>query len=358
MILPNLESRYRRWLQVLEAHRLDGFLVTHSPNLRYLFNFSGSTGLACFLGTETHLIVDSRYMEQAASETVNCQSMLAEKSLENTLKATLSNSSHVKCGNLRIGLEAHRVSYDFVLRLQSWSLPVEWVPTRDLIEELRMIKDKEEIKILERAFQMAQKAYPQSVNQVRSGMTEGEVAGILEFELRKAGGQGLAFETIVASGLRSSLPHASSTAREIGSDEFVLIDFGLKYQGYCSDLTRIHFLSDAQRPAIYQVVQEAQEAALSLIEPGVLSSRIDDAARGVISQHGFEDYFGHSTGHGLGLEVHELPRISSARPDEIQQGMAFTIEPGIYLPGQYGVRIEDAVVVTQNGYQLLSNRDQ
>ncbi len=357
MILRNLEARYRRWLEALEAHRLDGFLVTHPPNLRYLFNFTGSTGLACFLGAETHLIVDSRYREQAAAETVNCQSMLAEKSLEDTLKTTLSNSSHVKGGHARIGLEAHHVSYDCLLRLQSWTLPVEWVPTRELIEELRVIKDEEEIELLEKAFQMAHKAYQQAVKQVRSGMTEGELAGILEFELRKAGGQGLAFETIVASGPRSSLPHGSSTAREIESDEFVLMDFGLRYQGYCSDLTRIHLLSDAQRPAIYQVVQEAQEAALALIEPGVLSSEIDAAARGVISQHGFEDYFGHSTGHGLGLEVHELPRVSTLRPGEIQQGMAFTIEPGIYLPGQYGVRIEDAVVVTRNGYQLLSNRD-
>ncbi len=358
MIRPNLEARYRRWLKALEAHRLDGFLVSHPPNLRYLFNYTGSAGLAFCLGAETHLIVDSRYTEQAASETVNCQSVLAEKSLEDTLQNTLSSSSRFKGGNPRMGLETQHVSYDFVLRLQSWNNPVEWVPTRDLIEELRMIKDEEEIKILERAFQMAQNAYQQSVEQVRSGMTEGEAAGILEFELRKAGGQGLAFETIVASGPRSSLPHGSSTAREIESDEFVLIDFGLRHQGYCSDLTRIHLLPDAQQPAIYPVVQEAQEAALALIEPGVPSSRIDAAAHEVISQHGFGDYFGHSTGHGLGLEVHELPRISTLKPDEIQKGMAFTVEPGIYLPGQYGVRIEDAVVVTQDGYQLLSNRDQ
>ncbi len=352
-----MKARFRRWLKALEAHRLDGFLVSHPPNLRYLFNYTGSAGLALYLGADTHLIVDSRYMEQAASETVNCQSMLAETSLEDTLKETLSSSGRFKASNLKIGLESQHVSYDFVLRLQSWNNPLAWVPTRDLIEELRVIKDKEEIKILERAFQIAQNAYGQSVKQVRSGMTEGEVAGILEFELRKAGGQGLAFETIVASGPRSSLPHGPSTAREIESDEFVLMDFGLRYQGYCSDLTRIHLLPHAQQPAIYQVVQEAQEAALALIEPGVPSSRIDAAARGVIAQHGFGEYFGHSTGHGLGLEIHELPRISNLRPSEIQKGMAFTIEPGIYLPGQYGVRIEDAVVVTQNGYQLLSNRD-
>ena len=296
-------------------------------------------------------------MEKDTSETVNCETMLAQTSLEDTLKETLSSSSRFTGSNPKIGLESQQVSYDFVLRLQSWNNPLAWVPTRDLIENLRVIKDEEEIKILERAFQIAQNAYGQSVKQVRSGMTEGEVAGILEFELRKAGGQGLAFETIVASGPRSSLPHGSSTARKIESDEFVLMDFGLRYQGYCSDLTRIHLLSDAQQPAIFQVVQEAQEAALDLIKPGVPSSRIDAAARGVIAGHGYGEYFGHSTGHGLGLEIHELPRISTLRPSEIQQGMAFTIEPGIYLPGQYGVRIEDAVVVTQNGYQLVSDRD-
>ncbi len=187
-------------------------------------------------------------------------------------------------------------------------------------------------------------------------MTEAEVAGILEFELRKAGGQGLAFETIVASGPRTSLPHASSTGKRIESNEFVLIDFGLKYQGYCSDLTRIHLFPDAKRPAIYEVVQEAQEKALALIKPGAGSDQIDAAARSVISQHGFGENFGHSTGHGLGLEVHELPVVSPRRPRELQEGMVFTVEPGIYLPGQHGVRIEDAVAVTHNGCILLSDR--
>ena len=354
--MPEFEIRYRRWLESLESHRLDGFLVTHPANLHYLFNFTGSAGLACCLATESQLIVDSRYIEQAASQTRNCQSVLAEKSLEDTLKAFLSTSAHIQGRTPRIGLEAQHISYDFVLRVQSWQTSIEWVPTRNLIEELRMIKDKGEIQLLERAFQIAQNAYHNFGERIRPGMSESEVAGILEFELRQAGGQGLAFETIVASGPRTSLPHASATDKRIESNEFVLIDFGLKYQGYCSDLTRIHLFPDAKRPAIYPVVQEAQEKALALIKPGVLSSQIDDAARSVISQHGFGENFGHSTGHGLGLEVHELPVVSARRPRELQEGMVFTVEPGIYLPGQHGVRIEDAVAVTHNGCQLLSDR--
>lgn len=354
--MPEYGTRFRRWLEGLEAHRLDGFLVTHPPNLRYLFNFTGSAGLACCLAAESHLIVDSRYIEQAASQTRNCQTVLAEKSLEDTLKAFLSTSARFQGHTPRIGLEAQHISYDFVLRVQSWQTNIEWVPTRNLIEEMRMIKDKGEIQLLERAFQIAQTAYQHFAERIRPGMTEAEVAGILEFELRKAGGQGLAFETIVASGPRTSLPHASSTDKRIESNEYVLIDFGLKYQGYCSDLTRIHLSPEAKRPAIYQVVQEAQEKALALIKPGARSDQIDAAARSVISQHGFGENFGHSTGHGLGLEVHELPVISPRRPRELQEGMVFTVEPGIYLPGQYGVRIEDAVAVTHDGCKLLSDR--
>ncbi|MDA2939260.1 aminopeptidase P family protein, partial [Acidobacteria bacterium AH-259-A15] len=338
----DFDTRYRRWLRRFEAHRLDGFLVTHPPNLSYLFNFTGSTGLACCLSEESYLIVDSRYIEQASSQCINCHPMLAEKSLEDTLRAFLRSRDRLNSHKTRIGIEAKRVSYDFMLRIQSWETQIEWIPTRDLIEEIRMIKDTAETQIIEQAFQIAQHAYGRLVDKIRSGMQEIEVAGILEFELRKAGGEGPSFETIVASGPRSSLPHGSATAKRIESDELVLIDFGVKYHGYCSDLTRIYLSSNAKRPEIYQVVKEAQNKALSLIKPGVLSSEINAAARKVIGDQGYGDYFGHSTGHGLGLEVHELPTISAHRPREIREGMVFTVEPGIYLPRQYGVRLEDA----------------
>ena len=352
--MPDSNARHRRWLESLETQQLDGFLCGHPPNLSYLFHFSGSAGLACCLFDECHLIVDSRYIEQATAETCGCHTLLAEKSLEESLRTVLEEPS--RSGKpLRIGVEAQHISWEQILRLQSFKTEIEWVPTSNLIEELRMIKDAEEIRLMQEAFRMAQQAYQLMKEKINAGMREIEVAGILEFELRQAGGQALAFETIVASGPRSSLPHAASTDRTVAEDEYLLIDFGVKHQGYCSDLTRIHPLSKAVVPDIFKVVQEAQREAISRICPGVSSSDIDAAARQVISRHGYGDYFGHSTGHGLGLEVHELPSLSALKPRELQEGMIFTVEPGIYLPEQHGIRIEDVVAVTETGYSMLSD---
>ena len=186
-------------------------------------------------------------------------------------------------------------------------------------------------------------------------MKELEVAGLLESEIRRAGGESFAFDTIVASGPRSSLPHASPGLNPIQPDEkCILVDFGAKYRGYCSDLTRIYSLPNTSIPSIYKIVREAQEKALSIIHPGVSSLEIDQAVREFITKQGFGDYFGHSTGHGLGLEVHELPSISPNKETEIRENMVFTIEPGIYLPGRYGIRLEDTVLVTDRGCRLLS----
>ena len=354
MIHPDCTDRQRQWLRSLETNQLDGFLVGHPPNLSYLFHFTGSAGLACCLAGVSYLIVDSRYIEQATTKTRDCHPMLAEKSLEESLRTLLEKPS--RGGKpLRIGVESKYISWEQILRLRSWKTQIKWVPTSNLIEELRMIKDMGEINLLKEAFRMAQQAYRQMKEKVHAGMKEIDVAGILEFELRQAGGQGLAFETIVASGPRSSLPHAPPTDRTIKEEEYLLIDFGVKHQGYCSDLTRIHPLSKAVVPDIFQVVQEAQNAALSRIHPGVCSSEIDAAARQVISRNGYGDFFGHSTGHGLGLEVHELPSVSALNPQEIQEGMTFTVEPGIYLPERHGIRIEDVVAVTETGYSALSD---
>ena len=347
-------ARHRRWLKGLEANQLDGFLVSHSPNLSYLFHFSGSAGLGCYISGQSYLIVDSRYIEQANAETSNCHILLAEKSLEDTLKTLLEKLSSRK--HLRIGVESAHISWEQIRRLQSWTTQINWIPTSHLIEKLRMIKDAEELKLLEEAVRIAQQAYQLMKGEVRAGMKEIDVAGILELEFRQAGGQGLAFDTIVASGSRSSLPHANTTYRTIREDEFLLVDFGIKYQGYCSDLTRIHSMPKSVAPSIFAIVQEAQREAIAHIRPGVCSTKIDAAARQIISRYGYGDYFKHSTGHGLGLEVHELPSLSAHKPQELQEGMTITVEPGIYLPGKYGVRIEDVVTVTKTGCRILSNQ--
>ena len=191
--------------------------------------------------------------------------------------------------------------------------------------------------------------------EIQPGRTEIEIAGLFELELRKRGGEKAAFDTIVASGPRSSLPHGRATGRIIQAGELVLVDFGVQAGGYCSDLTRVVFPSGAAKPDIFPIVKAAQKEAIRTAKPGVLTSTVDAAARDYIAKHGYANYFGHSLGHGLGLEVHESPLVSWRASRPLEEGMVFTVEPGIYLPGRNGVRIEDAVVVTADGCRLLSD---
>ena len=349
------DSRYQRFLRRLQARDLDGFIITHPPNLFYLFGFSGSSGLAFCMDGNTLLLVDSRYIEQAHSQAINCSPLLVRTSLEESLRTML----HSVPGK-RIGIESKHLSHYQLLQIQphprSRSDP-EVVATTGLIEELRIIKEQTEIESLRQAFVISHRAYQRARRRIRVGLTELEVAARLEFELRHAGGEGISFETIVASGPRSSLPHGSASRKVLQKGESIVIDFGVKYQGYNSDLTRVYFLPGARRPAIYNLVREAQQKALQTIRPGIRCCDVDRAARRFLSSKGYGAHFGHSTGHGLGLEVHELPMISSRSRRKLRKGMVFTVEPGVYLPGRHGVRIEDVVVVTQDGFRLLSDPD-
>ena len=353
--MHDFRGRYGRFLTELEDRDLDGFLVQHGPNLTYLFNFTGSAGLACCLGGETILLVDSRYHEQARATAANCTPRLIRSSFEQALEELLNDRFPGKSPRKRLGLEATRVSCDLWLRIQTWPTAVEWVPETDLIESLRIIKEPSEIEALTHAFELAQSAFSGFLDQISPGMTEVRMAGILEMEMRKAGGEGVSFDTIVASGPRSSLPHGVATGRIWGEQEILLIDFGIRSNGYLSDLTRVHLPREVKRPDIFEIVSEAQHAALDSIRPGVLSSDVDRAARRVIERYGHGEHFQHGVGHGLGLEIHELPRISPSRPRPLEPGMVFTVEPGIYLPERMGVRIEDVVVVTDTGNRLLSD---
>lgn len=353
--MHDFRGRYDRFLIEVEDRGLDGFLVRHRPNLAYLFNFAGSAGLACCLGRETILLVDSRYHEQARATAVNCTPRLIRDSFEQALEELLNDRFPGGSTRQRLGLEATHTSCDLWLRIRTWSAAVEWAPEHDLIETLRILKEPSEIEALVRAFELAQGAYARFLDQISPGMTEVRMAGILEMEMRKAGGEGAAFDTIVAGGPRSSLPHGVASGRIWGAEELLLIDFGIRSGGYLSDLTRIHLPRGAGKPESFDIVSEAQHAALDSIRPGVRSSDVDRAARRVIEAAGHGDHFQHGTGHGLGLEVHELPRISPIRPQRLEPGMVFTVEPGIYLPGRMGVRIEDVVAVTETGYRLLSD---
>ncbi|MBI4446146.1 MAG: aminopeptidase P family protein [Acidobacteria bacterium] len=343
--------RFQRFLRSVHRSQLDAFLITHPPHLRYLFNFSGSLAWACCMEGETTLLVDSRYIEEAERQSVNCRPLLVEKSFPDSLRELFRGRPP-----LRVGIEASRITHQWMLDIRKSAPRMKWRPVTDLLEELRQIKERSEIELLEKAFAIGCKAYRRLCPKITPGMRETEVAGLLEFEMRREGGEGTSFETIVASGPRSSLPHGSATKKRLRKGELVLIDFGLHLQGYGSDLTRVHFMEGAVRPEIYDIVRKAQEQALAAIRPGVRCCEVDAAARNFIQSRGYGNYFGHSTGHGLGLEVHEMPRISRSNLQELRPGMVFTVEPGIYIPGKLGVRIEDAVVVTTRGYRLLSRR--
>src|SRR5690606_6016760 len=329
---------------------VDGLLVGHLPNLRYLFGFSGSQALALIIDREALLLVDSRYIDQAQKEVTNCQPVLSTPSLVHQLRELFTKH----CRRRRVAVEAERIPYELVLRMESWGTDTNLVPTYGLIEELRSIKDDSEIDILREGFQLARSSLQTFLAEFRPGISENEAAAKLEYECRKAGSSGSAFDTIIASGSRSALPHGIASQKRIQADEPVVIDFGIRHQGYCTDMTRVLHRDLPEVIKIYSIVEEAQKAALDQIRPGVSSTEIDGAEREVITRHGYGTCFGHSTGHGLGLEVLYKPDNSSRLPCTIEAGMVFTVEPGIYLPGQFGVRIEDVVVVTPNGYTLLS----
>ncbi len=354
---PDFAGRYLRFRSELEKQGVDGFLISHPPNLSYLFNIRPSVGFVLCSAEESVLILDSRYTEQAEADAVNCRLVKAGNSLEDTLKEVISQLASKSPPPFRLGVESHHLSFATAQQLSSWSSDYQVLGRDDLVENLRMLKEPSEIQALQNAFRIAQAAFAEIRAEIRPGRTEVEIAGLFELELRKKGGEKAAFETIVASGPRSSLPHGRASRRVIGSDEIVLVDFGVQAEGYCSDLTRIVPPAKARRPDIFEIVQEAQQKAIRTARPGVLTSVVDSAARDYIAKEGYGDYFGHSLGHGLGLEVHESPLVSWRSAQPLQEGMVFTVEPGIYLPGRYGVRIEDAVVVTADGCRLLSDPD-
>lgn len=353
------------------AAQLDALAVTHLPNLRYLAGFSGSAGAAVILPRTCSLVVDFRYLTAANDLAATLDGLVTVETFDRSYDEAIVDLLRRE-GCQRIGIEA---AYLSVSRFNAISaglaarspLPVSsqgtlpvLVPTERLVERARLIKDASEVDTLREAGRRLARLATTVPALVREGRTELAIAGDIDAAVRAAGFSRTAFETIVASGPNSALPHARPTDRRVAAGEPTVLDFGGVYDGYCVDLTRtvqLGALSERQA-RLYAAVQEAQQAAILAVRPGVAASAIDGAARAVLERHGLADAFGHGTGHGLGLEVHEEPRIGrqSARlPDQvIEPGMVFTIEPGVYVPGIGGVRIEDDVLVTDTGCEVLT----
>ena len=336
---------------------LPGLVVTHLPDLRYLCGFTGSSAALAVTRRAARLFTDGRYTAQAAEEVTDAQVQIVSSSPAVAAVEWLAAQPGVDLA----GFDAARTT---VAELARWRAAL---PTRlrraflttlpaPLVEPLRMIKDEDELALMIEAALMGCKLFEHMLGFIRPGLAEIEVAAELEHQARLLGAEGMSFETIVASGVRSAMPHGKATTAPLPRRGFLTLDFGVILKGYCSDMTRTVYLGKPrtnERNA-YHAVLEAQETAVAAVGSGVSCGEVDEAARGVLRRAGLAEAFTHSTGHGLGLEIHEPPRVGAGQTAKLLAGMVVTIEPGIYLADQFGIRIEDMVAVTRTGGQVLT----
>ncbi|MGD0522771.1 MAG: Xaa-Pro peptidase family protein [Terracidiphilus sp.] len=336
---------------------LSGLVVTHLPDVRYLSGFTGSSGALAVTRRVARLFTDGRYTEQAAAEVKAAQVQIVSGVVAVSAVQWLAAQPGAEFAgfdpNWTTVAELGRWRAALPARLRRAFLSALAAP---LVEPLRRVKDEDELALMREAALLGSRLFDHILGFARPGMAETEVAAELEHQARMLGAEGMSFETIVASGARSALPHGRATSAPLPCRGFLTLDFGIILGGYCSDMTRTVYLG---RPKVderkaYEAVQEAQEAAVAAVAPGVRCGEVDEAARGVLRRAGFAEAFSHSTGHGLGLEIHEPPRIGAGQTARLQAGMVVTIEPGIYLANRFGIRIEDMVAVTETGGQVLT----
>jgi len=352
----DFRGRQKKLQNALECSRLDLFLITHLPNIRYLCGFTGSAGTLVLTPAKSVFFTDGRYTEQARAEVQGSRVVIARKP-PLVAAAEWLTAHQRRTRRQTVGIEADHLSVAERTRLaKSLGRGFRLRQAPPLVEKARMVKDQGEINLLSAAVMLGASLFDCALQKIRPGVKETEVAAEMEYAARRAGAEGMSFETIIASGPRSALPHGRASQATIPAQGFVVCDFGVILAGYCSDMTRTVWvgpLSDKAR-RMYEAVREAQQAAVEAVRPGVSVSAVDGAARKLLKDNGLGRYFTHSTGHGVGLEIHEAPRLASGQTDILRPGMVVTIEPGVYLPGIGGVRIEDMVVVSESGCKVLT----
>jgi Xaa-Pro aminopeptidase len=340
-----MEARLKRLQQSLKCQKLSSLLVSNLLNIKYLTGFSCSNGYLVVLQDETYLYVDSRYYERACKEVKGiCVRLLDEKWPLPLQKMRIK----------KLRFEADSVPYGIYMEWKKRFKGIALIPAKNTIENLRMVKDKYEIEAIRKSVRFTDKIL--SLLKIRHGISEIELTHNLENIIREDFRSVPSFNPIIAFGANSSIPHAVPKGKRIKNNEIALIDMGIVLNGYSSDLTRTFFMGKITRKfeQIYNTVLTAQCLAIGNIKPGVKAKDIDSAARNYIKDKGFGGYFGHSLGHGIGISVHELPRISWKSDEVLKEGMVFSVEPGVYMPGWGGIRIEDLVLVTENGCEVLS----
>lgn len=330
---------------------VDALLVSTFLNWRYISGFRGDAGSLLITAKSAYMFTDSRYIEQAQKEAAGFNAVMTSLDVDE-VKAAVSRE-----GVKRLAFEKDHVTYSDWEKLKERFEGVELVPASGWVEELRLVKTPEEILCIQKAQDIADDAFALLTNSIHIGSREIDLALEFEFTMRRMGSDGLAFPIIAVAGERSSLPHGVPIGAEVRDGDFVTFDFGARYEGYCSDETRTFVVGhlDAKHKEIYDIVLEAQLAGLDAVKPGVKGMDVDGAGRKVIDKAGYGQYFGHGIGHGVGLNVHEGPRAGRKSEDVLKPGMIVTVEPGIYIPGFGGCRIEDLVLVTETGHRVLSN---
>ncbi|MGA8763013.1 MAG: Xaa-Pro peptidase family protein, partial [Candidatus Sulfotelmatobacter sp.] len=331
-------------------------LISHLPNIRYLCGFTGSAGFLLVGEESTVFFTDVRYDTQARSEVKGAKVIVAKKALLTTVGEWIAAHRKRSRGSA-LGIEAERLTVADQKRLDG-VLPsgVRLRSASALVEQARMVKDADELEHIRAAVQLGATLFDRALQVLRPGVKESEVAAEMEYAARRAGAEEMSFPTIIASGARSALPHGRASDHLAPAGAFVVCDFGVILRGYCSDQTRTVWIGEPSREArrVYEAVREAQQAAIEAVRPGAALGEVDAAARKVLHKNGLARYFTHSTGHGVGLEIHEAPRVAAGQKQMLEPGMVITIEPGVYFPGKWGVRIEDMVAVTARGCDVLT----
>lgn len=356
-----LKARMKNVRDALKELKLDGLLLTHPPDLAYLSNFTGDDSVGLITEKDFFLVTDFRYQEQAQQEAGWLATSIRDGKMSEALAKVLTDAKL-----RRVGFEANFTTFgqvdavDRAVKEVKGSAPIELVPLQDVMVNIRKVKDDNEIDLIRKSVGVAEEAFDSIRSEIKAGQTENYLAGLLVFELRARGASNSSFPVIVAAGTNSSLPHYRPAETLVQRDQPLLIDWGALYKGYCSDLTRTMLVGrvSSRIKQIYKVALEAQQAAIAFLRPGVTTSQADRVARDVIERHGFGKEFGHGLGHGIGREIHEMPSMRKiGGEEELRPGMIVTVEPGIYLPGEGGVRIEDDVLITHSGCEVLSSLD-
>ncbi|MDS1030074.1 Xaa-Pro peptidase family protein [Bacillota bacterium LX-D] len=346
------DNRIQKLKESLNKLNLEAIIIAKPENVMYLTGFKGGSGLAVITLNNNHIITDARYTEQAKLEAVGFEIIDQKSNLSKTLKTILEKEAIQE-----VGFESDFITYHQFIEWNEIITPIKLKATNGIVENLRQFKDKREIVSLKKAAQIADAAFEYILKLLKPGVSERDVANELEYYMKQHGSEKPAFETIIVSGYRSSLPHGVPSTKKIENGDFITLDFGAVYDGYHSDMTRTVVVGKAsqEQKKLYNTVLEAQLRSLYAVREGLSCQEVDMIARDYLKEAGYCKEFGHNLGHGIGLAIHEEPRLSPKSNILLAAGMAVTIEPGVYIEGFGGVRIEDSIIVTSTGFEVLTN---